>query len=144
MEFDIVQWFNENLAMIFGTGVVGTVVVTFILVLVKKILPDAIASIKSVLVTLVCNVFGITVEGGQNLIENSPMIDNLNQITSQSVTQVEIELLRLREKLSGPLYSEVERVAVQLVYEKLYKQYKDVISEEVKNALDAFGTIVRQ
>ena len=144
MVFDIVQWFSENLAMIFGTGVVGTVVVTFVLVLVKKILPDAIASIKSVLVTLVCNVFGITVEGGQNLIESSPMIENLNQITSQSVTQVEIELLRLREKLSGPLYSEVERVAVQLVYEKLYKQYQDVISEEVKNALDAFGTIVRQ
>lgn len=144
MEFDIVQWFSENLAMVFGTGVVGTVVVTFVLVLVKKILPDAIASIKSVLVTLVCNVFGITVEGGQNLIESSPMIENLNQITSQSVTQVEIELLRLREKLSGPLYSEVERVAVQLVYEKLYKQYQDVISEEVKNALDAFGTIVRQ
>jgi predicted PurR-regulated permease PerM len=144
MEFDIVQWFSENLAMVFGTGVVGTVVVTFVLVLVKKILPDAIASIKSVLVTLVCNVFGITVEGGQNLIESSPMIENLNQITSQSVTQVEIELLRLREKLSGPLYSEVERVAVQLVYEKLYKQYQDVISEEVKNALDAFGTVVRQ
>lgn len=135
---NVLQFIQDNLLSIFG----GTAIVGFVGLLYRKfivaVIPKIMIWVKKSVIIVVSKAFGVEVSA-ENMedIEKLPFVDKFNKLANDIETQNELKLIEYAQKLNSPLYTAVEKVPIQKVYDYLYEQLKSKLSPEVQEVLNA-------
>jgi len=134
---DILTFVEENLALIIG--VVGTSgFMTFLYHKFKtKVVPKIIVSVVNLFGKLLNNMFGIQTDE-EPLADALPFVTEFNNLKADIVVTVEMKLMDLKQKITSPVYTDKEKEPMVNMFNYLYDNYKNKISNEVKTILDEF------
>lgn len=135
---EFLLWLEENLGIIL-TGAGLTAFVAFMTnYLVTKVVPKIISSVVNMFAKLVSNLFGVSYGEGQDMVDALPITQDLKRVTDKIVLDAEMKLLELKQKLNSPAYTAAEKAPMQLMFNHIYNQFKNQLSPEVLNILQAF------
>ena len=139
---DILLGVKEHLdiiiTLLLGTGIVSYLYYKFRM----QVVPMLIKRVAKLFLILVSNLFGKSVSGEEDLTESLPFVEEFDLLRDDIIRTVELKLFELRQKLASPIYTDEEKVPIRKMYDYIYKNYSDKISEEAKEILKAFDAPV--
>lgn len=141
---NILQWVLDNWGYLAtGTGFVAATTALW-LYFKSKVLPQLLIKIVNIFAKVVSNLFGSNTEG-EVIATELPIIGVLStrllDYAEQSQLDGERQLLSLKEKLSSPLYSAIEKMPYQQAFDYLYNKLKSKLSPEFIAILEAFDKV---
>lgn len=72
--------------------------------------------------------FGMEVEGVDEMVRKLPIVDKMNDWQASLQSQNELKLIELKNKIVSPKLSEAERVAYQGMFDKIMNDLGDKVS----------------
>lgn len=155
----IYLWLQQNWSQLAITGGAGALL-TFVWIQVKsKVIPALTNKAVTLFLKLISNLFASNIGEGDPLVEALPFVkDFQNLLTSfkanlvqenqntqaMLVAQAELDLINLKQKISSPLYSAVERVPMEAAFNVLFAKFKQHLSPEVVRALEMLDKVTTQ
>lgn len=133
----ILQWLNDNLTTIIAGVSIPTVLAIVYRLFVVRVIPTFLEKIKKIIVRVVANLFGVSADDGEDIVDKLPFIDKIQELSEELRLSNEQKLIDLKTKLSSPLYDELEKIPIQKAYNMLYNRLKDKLSPEVVELLEA-------
>lgn len=133
----ILQWLNDNLTTIIAGISIPTVLAIVYRLFVVRVIPTFLEKIKKIIVRVVANLFGVSADDGEDIVDKLPFIDKIQELSEELRLSNEQKLIDLKTKLSSPLYDELEKIPIQKAYNMLYTRLKDKLSPEVVELLEA-------
>lgn len=133
----ILQWLNDNLTTIIAGISIPTVLAIVYRLFVVRVIPTFLEKIKKIIVRVVANLFGVSADDGEDIVDKLPFIDKIQELSEELRLSNEQKLIDLKTKLSSPLYDELEKIPIQKAYNMLYNRLKDKLSPEVVELLEA-------
>lgn len=100
--------------------------------------PKIISSLKYTFAVVVSNLFGVSYGQGEDLVEKMPLMEKFDTWEKDMTLTLELKLIDYKKQLSSPLYTAAEKLAIQVMYEKLYKQLEAKLSKETKALLEVY------
>lgn len=138
---EFLVWLEENLAVVLSIPGIGTVLLFIARWFVTKELPRWKTALLNLFARLISNMFGIQYEDGQDLVEALPFVTEFNTNSTnvqQSIAdEIALKLLEMKQKLGSPLYTELEKIPIQAMYDYFYNKYKSQLPAEIVEALNA-------
>lgn len=104
----------------------------------KVVTPKLMESLKVTFAVVISNLFGVSYGQGQDLVDKMPLMEKFDGWEKDMTTTLELKLIDYKKQLSSPLYTAAEKLAIQVMYEKLYKQIEARISKETKALLEVY------
>lgn len=138
-------WLQDNLAVILSIPGIGTVLLLISNWFVNKELPRWKNALLKLFARLISNMFGMSFDDGEDLVEALPFVQGFNQAYKDTqekiVDEIGIKLLEQKQKLGSPVYTELEKIPIQAAFDYYYNKYKDQLPQAIIDALDAVPTV---
>lgn len=137
----ILQWVENNLTtLLTGTGAVGVMALLYYRFK-SVVMPKIINMVVQMFSILVSNLFGVSFGEGEDIAETLPVVNQLNELKEDMVLNAETKLLELKQKLTSPVYSEMEKIPLRETFEYLFKKYRGKISPEVVAIIEKYDEV---
>lgn len=140
-------WTNSNWQGVSLTAIFTAVGALLAYYFIHKFLPKLLDKALNYLVKIMAKMFGLQVDDVSDAVQKLPIVDDIKEWQKAVQAQNELKLIELKNKIVSPKLTEVERVAYQGMFDKLYKDIGDsmslatikvleVIDEKAKEALN--------
>jgi hypothetical protein len=142
---EILQVLQEHLFEIIG----GVSIVTFLGVLYRmfivSVIPKILLWVKKTVIVIISRLFGFEVdEENLETINELPFVKKFNQLVDGIQIQNELKLIEYKQKLSSPLYSDLEKLPIENLYKSLYLKLKPKLSQETQDVLNMLENLNKQ
>lgn len=137
----MLEWINQNLEIVLGgTGIAAFI--TYISVrFTSVVLPKFLGQVQKTFAIIVSNLFGVSFGEGADMVDKLPVIGKFDDMAEELELQLYLKLLDLKKQLVSPLYTTLEKVPIENLYNYLYDRLKENLPEEFKQVLDQLDTI---
>ena len=132
----ILQWLNDNLTTVIAGVSIPTVLAIVYRLFVVRVIPAFLEKTKKIIIRVVANLFGVSAEDGEDIVDKLPFIDKIQDLADELRLSNEQKLIELKTKLASPLYDELEKIPIKKTYDMLYIRLKDKLSPEVVELLE--------
>lgn len=122
------EWVSSNWQGISLAAVMTTVGGGLSYYVVKYFLPTLQNRLLGYVVKIVSKMFGMEVEGVDEMVKKLPIVDKMNDWQASLQSQNELKLIELKNKIVSPKLSEAERVAYQGMFDKIMNDLGDKVS----------------
>jgi hypothetical protein len=135
---ELLLWIEANLTTLFtSAGILGFT--TFLYFKFKSVvMPKIINGVVGMFSILISNLFGVSFGESEDIAEALPVVNQLNDLKEDMILNAEAKLLELKQKLTSPIYTEMEKVPLKETFMYLLRRYKNKISPEVFAILEKF------
>lgn len=131
----ILEWVSANVGItVTWSGIVafgGAAGIYFV----QKLVPMLTNKIKYYLVVIVAQLLGGKVDEAEEIVKALPIVQQVNDTEAELLTTLEAKLIDYKLKLSSGALTAAEQFAIQVMYDKIYKQIETKISATTKEAL---------
>ena len=122
------EWVSSNWQGISLAAVMTTVGGGLSYYVVRYFLPKLQNKLLGYVVKIVSKMFGMEVEGVDDMVKKLPIVDKMNDWQASLQSQNELKLIELKNKIVSPKLSEAERVAYQGMFDKIMNDLGDKVS----------------
>lgn len=122
------DWVSSNWQGISLAAVMTTVGGGLSYYVVRYFLPTLQNKLLGYIVKIVSKMFGVEVEGVDDMVKKLPIVDKMNEWQASLQSQNELKLIELKNKIVSPKLSEAERVAYQGMFDKIMNDLGDKVS----------------
>lgn len=122
------EWASSNWQGISLAAVMTTVGGGLSYYVVRYFLPKLQNKLLGYVVKIVSKMFGMEVEGVDDMVKKLPIVDKMNDWQASLQSQNELKLIELKNKIVSPKLSEAERVAYQGMFDKIMNDLGDKVS----------------
>lgn len=122
------EWVSSNWQGISLAAVMTTVGGGLSYYVVRHFLPTLQNRLLGYIVKIVSKMFGMEVEGVDDMVRKLPIVDKMNDWQASLQSQNELKLIELKNKIVSPKLSEAERVAYQGMFDKIMNDLGDKVS----------------
>lgn len=134
-------WLEANLPELLAGGGVSVLVTYLVHRFNSKILPNFLLSVQRVFAVIVSNLFGVSFGEGQDIVEKLPVIGKFDDLSVDIRLSNELKLFELKKQLNSPLYTELEKIPIENMFNYLFAKMEENLSEAVLEALNALDNI---
>lgn len=131
----ILEWVSNNVGItVTWSGIVafgGAAGIYFV----QKIIPMLTNKIKYYMVVIVAQLLGGKVDEAEEIVKALPIVKKIDDTEEELIITLEAKLIDYKLKLSSGALTAAEAFAIQVMYDKIYKQIEDKISATTKEAL---------
>ena len=131
----ILEWVSANVGItVTWSGIVafgGAAGIYFV----QKLVPMLTNKIKYYLVVIVAQLLGGKVDEAEEIVKALPIVQQVNDTEAELLTTLEAKLIDYKLKLTSGALTSAEAFAIQVMYDKIYKQIETKISAVTKEAL---------
>lgn len=131
----ILAWVSDNVGItVTWSGIVafgGAAGIYFV----QKLVPMLTNKIKYYLVVIVAQLLGGKVDEAEEIVKALPIVQQVNDTEAELLTTLEAKLIDYKLKLTSGALTSAEAFAIQVMYDKIYKQIETKISAVTKEAL---------
>jgi hypothetical protein len=137
----MLEWINENLELVLGsTGIAAFV--TYVSVRFTSVaIPRFLGQVQKTFAIIISNLFGVEFGEGTDMVNKLPVIGKFDEMAEELELQLYLKLLDLKKQLVSPLYTELEKVPIENLYNYLYDRLKDNLPDEFQQVLDQLDQI---
>jgi hypothetical protein len=101
----------------------------------QKIIPMLTNKIKYYIIVIVGQLLGGNVEGAEEIVKALPIVKKIDETETEILLSLESKLIDYKLKLSTGALTSAESFAIQIMYDKIYKQLEGKISAATQEAL---------
>jgi hypothetical protein len=101
----------------------------------QKLIPMLTNKIKYYMIVVVAQLLGGKIDDAEQIVNALPIVKQIEDTESELLLTLETKLVDYKLKLSSSALTAAEEIAIQLMYDKLYKQIETKISAVTKEAL---------
>jgi hypothetical protein len=101
----------------------------------QKVVPMLTNKIKYYLIVIVGQLLGGNVEGAEDIVNALPIVKQISDSEKELLITLEAKLIDYKLKLSSGALTTAETFAIQVMYDKIYKEIETKISATTKEAL---------
>ena len=131
----ILEWVSANVGItVTWSGIVafgGAAGIYFV----QKLVPMLTNKIKYYMVVIVAQLLGGKVDEAEEIVKALPLVQQVNDTEAELLTTLEAKLIDYKLKLTSGALTSAEAFAIQVMYDKIYKQIETKISATTKEAL---------
>jgi hypothetical protein len=131
----VLAWVSENVGItVTWSGILafgGAAGIYFA----QKIVPMLTNKIKYYIIVIVGQLLGGNVEGAESIVNALPIVKQISDTESELLLSLESKLIDYKIRLSSNALTAAESLAVQVMYDKIYKQIETKISATTRDAL---------
>ena len=131
----ILEWISNNVGItVTWSGIVafgGAAGIYFV----QKIIPMLTNKIKYYIVVIVAQLLGGKVDEAEEIVKALPIVQKIDDTENELLVTLEAKLIDYKLKLSSGALTSAEAFAIQVMYDKIYKQIETKISATTKEAL---------
>ena len=131
----ILGWVSENVGItVTWSGIIafgGAAGIYFV----QKLVPMLTNKIKYYLVVIVAQLLGGKVDAAEEIVKALPIVQKIDDTENELLVTLEAKLIDYKLKLSSGALTSAEAFAIQVMYDKIYKQIETKISATTKEAL---------
>ena len=131
----VLAWVSENVGItVTWSGIIafgGAAGVYFV----QKIIPMLTNKIKYYIVVIVAQLLGGKVDEAEEIVKALPIVQKIDDTENELLVTLEAKLIDYKLKLSSGALTSAEAFAIQVMYDKIYKQIETKISTTTKEAL---------
>ncbi len=152
----ILTWLSENWGITLTGSTVLTVLALFARWFTKTKIPELFNKITEVFGKVVSNLFGSNLGTTPPLVEALPFLNKfeqkflaledrieskVNETAETTLYDIELRLVDLKSKLSSPVYTALEKIPMQAVYDEIMAGIKQKLPKSILDALEALDKI---
>jgi hypothetical protein len=138
----ILEWVNLNMGLtITWSGIVafgGAGGIFFA----QKLIPILTNKIKYYLIVIVAQLLGGKVDEAEEIVKALPLVKQIDDTEAEILVSLEAKLIDYKIKLTSGALIAAENFAIQVMYDKIYKQIETKISATTKEALEKLNAKV--
>ena len=101
----------------------------------QKVVPMLTNKIKYYLIVIVGQLLGGNVEGAEDIVNALPIVKQISDTEKELLITLESKLIDYKLKLSSGALNSAESFAIQVMYDKIYKEIETKISLTTKEAI---------
>jgi hypothetical protein len=101
----------------------------------QKVVPMLTNKIKYYLIVIVGQLLGGNVEGAEDIVNALPIVKQISDTERELLITLESKLIDYKLKLSSGALNSAESFAIQVMYDKIYKEIETKISLTTKEAI---------
>ena len=135
---EIFAFIEQHTGIIINWATLGAIGSALALYFAKRIVPAALSKLQTMIITIVANLFGTSLGGNADVVKPLPFLSSFDTFGKDLEINLELRLLDLKRQLVSPLYTEVQKAALKVMYDKLLLQIGPRLSEATKDALKAY------
>jgi hypothetical protein len=102
----------------------------------QKLVPMLTNKIKYYMVVVVAQLLGGKVDEAENIVGALPIVKQIDDTEKELLLTLEAKLIDYKLRLSSGALNSAEQFAVQVMYDKIYKEIETKISATTKEALN--------
>jgi hypothetical protein len=131
----ILAWVSENVGItVTWSGILafgGAAGIYFA----QKVVPMLTNKIKYYIIVIVGQLLGGNVDGAEEIVNALPIVKQISDSEKELLMTLESKLIDYKLKLSSGALTTAESFAIQIMYDKIYKEIETKISATTKEAL---------
>jgi hypothetical protein len=131
----VLEWISQNVGItVTWSGIVafgGAAGVYFG----QKLVPLLTNKIKYYMIVVVAQLLGGKIDDAEQIVNALPIVKQIEDTESELLLTLETKLIDYKLKLTSGALTSAEQFAVQIMYDKIYKQIETKISVVAKEAL---------
>jgi hypothetical protein len=101
----------------------------------QKVVPMLTNKIKYYIIVIVGQLLGGNVEGAESIVNALPIVKQISDSEKELLLTLESKLIDYKLKLSSGALTSAESFAIQVMYDKIYKELEGKISTVTQEAL---------
>jgi hypothetical protein len=101
----------------------------------QKLIPMLTNKIKYYLIVIVAQLLGGKVDQAEQIVNALPIVKQIDDTEAEILVSLESKLIDYKMKLSSGALNTAEAFAIQVMYDKIYKQIETKISTVTKEAI---------
>jgi hypothetical protein len=101
----------------------------------QKVVPMLTNKIKYYIIVIVGQLLGGNVDGAEEIVNALPIVKQISDSEKELLMTLESKLIDYKLKLSSGALTSAESFAIQVMYDKIYKEIETKISATTKEAL---------
>jgi hypothetical protein len=102
----------------------------------QKLVPMLTNKIKYYMVVVVAQLLGGKVDEAENIVGALPIVKQIDDTERELLLTLEAKLIDYKLRLSSGALNSAEQFAVQVMYDKIYKEIETKVSATTKEALE--------
>jgi hypothetical protein len=131
----VLAWVSENVGItVTWSGIIafgGAAGVYFA----QKLVPMLTNKIKYYIVVIVAQLLGGKVDEAEEIVKALPIVKQIDDTEAELLVTLEAKLIDYKIRLNSNALTAAEALAVQIMYDKIYKQIETKISAATKDAI---------
>jgi hypothetical protein len=132
----ILEFINANMGLtITWSGIVAFGGATGIY-FVQKLVPLLTNKIKYYMVVVVAQLLGGKVDEAENIVGALPIVKQIDDTEKELLLTLEAKLIDYKLRLSSGALTKAESFAIEVMYDRIYKEVENKISAATKEALN--------
>lgn len=132
------KFIEANTGIIINWTTLAALASAAMLYVVKKLVPLGISSLQTMVIKVVANLFGESFGKENDVVTALPFIKSFDTFGKDMEINMELRLLDFKRQLASPLYTDAQKAAIKVMYDKLYAQIGARLSPEAAAALKAY------
>lgn len=139
MEF--LEFLQENLFTI----ITGFSITAFLGLLynrfVHSVIPKILRWLNKLIIKVISNAFGFDVDENAELMEKLPFINKFEKLAEDIELQNQLKLIEYKQKLASPIYTAVEKIPIEKIYNALYYKLRERLPQDIIDALEMLDNL---
>jgi hypothetical protein len=131
----ILAWVSENVGItVTWSGILafgGAAGIYFA----QKVVPMLTNKIKYYIIVIVGQLLGGNIDGAEEIVNALPIVKQISDSEKELLMTLESKLIDYKLKLSSGALTTAESFAIQIMYDRIYKEIETKISATTKEAL---------
>jgi hypothetical protein len=101
----------------------------------QKVVPMLTNKIKYYIIVIVGQLLGGNIDGAEDIVNALPIVKQISDTERELLITLEAKLIDYKLKLSSGALTSAESFAIQVMYDKIYKEIEAKISATTKEAI---------
>jgi hypothetical protein len=101
----------------------------------QKVVPMLTNKIKYYIIVIVGQLLGGNIDGAEDIVNALPIVKQISDTEKELLITLEAKLIDYKLKLSSGALTSAESFAIQVMYDKIYKEIETKISATTKEAI---------
>jgi hypothetical protein len=156
---EILLWIRENWLILTTGGGLAALLAFISNYLISKVFPKWLSKLSYAFAKVISNLFGMNIDSTDPIVSELPVVNELRQaildvtkkftdktdaIEEKLSVDYSMQLIAMKEKLSSPLYTALEKAPYQAAYDLLFAKAKNYLPKEILDALAMLDSISKQ
>lgn len=137
----MIEWVQNNLELVLGGTSLAAFITYISLRFTSVVLPKFLGQVQKMFAIIVSNLFGVSFGEGMDMVEKLPVLNKFDEMAVELEMQIYLKLIDLKKQIASPLYTDLEKVPLQNLYNFLYEKVKAKLPIEIQNVLTQLDQI---
>lgn len=137
----MIEWVQNNLELVLGGTSLAAFITYISLRFTSVVLPKFLTQVQKMFAVIISNLFGVSFGEGMDMVDKLPVMNKFDEMAVELEMQIYLKLIDLKKQIASPLYSDLEKVPLQNLYNFLYEKVKTKLPIEIQNVLTQLDQI---